>query len=77
LGKEMSLKEVEEKVIKLAHEFAQKYEKEILELNEYELIAYINSKLDYESWKYFNFYQPKLLALFIKTVKEDLESQNK
>lgn len=73
----MSLKEVEEKVIKLAHEFAQKYEKEILELNEYELIAYINSKLDYESWKYFNFYQPKLLALFIKTVKEDLESQNK
>jgi len=73
----MSVKEIEQQIIKLAHEFSKKYGQEILELNEYELTAYINSKLDYESWKYFNFYQPKLLALFIKTVKEDLESQNK
>ncbi|ARQ96598.1 hypothetical protein [Sulfolobus islandicus rod-shaped phage 6] len=73
----MSVKEIEQKIIELAHEFSKKYGQEILELNEYELIVYINSKLDYESWKYFNFYQQKLLALFIKTVKEDLESQNK
>jgi len=73
----MSQKEVEQKIIELAHEFSKKYGQEILELSEDELITYINSKLDYESWKYFNFYQPKLLALFIKTVKEDLESQNK
>ena len=68
----MSEQEIEQQIIKLAHEFAQKYGEEILELNEYELIAYINSKLDYESWKIFNVYSPKLLRLFIKTVKEDL-----
>jgi len=69
----MSVKEVEQQIIELAHEFSKKYGKEILELSEEELMTYINSKLDYESWKYFNFYQPKLLRLFIKTVKEDLE----
>jgi len=69
----MSVKEVEQQIIELAHEFSKKYGKEIFELSENELIAYINAKLDYESWKYFNFYQPKLLRLFIKTVKEDLE----
>jgi len=68
----MSIKEEEERIIELAHEFSKKYGKEVLELSENELIAYINSKLDYESWKYFNFYQSKLLRLFIKIVKEDL-----
>ena len=68
----MSVKEIEQQIIKLAHEFAQKYGSEVLELTEDELIVYINSKLDYDSWKYFNFYQPKLLRLFVKTIKEDL-----
>ncbi|ARQ96382.1 hypothetical protein CCL41_gp34 [Sulfolobus islandicus rod-shaped virus 9] len=44
----MSVKEIEQQIIKLAHEFSKKYGQEILELNEYELTAYINSKLDYE-----------------------------
>ena len=69
----MGENEVEQQIIEIAHEFSKKYGKEILELSEEELMTYINSKLDYESWKYFNFYQPKLLRLFIKTVKEDLE----
>jgi len=68
----MSEQEIEQQIVQIAHEWSQKYGKEILELNENELIAYINSKLDYESWKFFNFYQPKLLRLFIKTIKEDL-----
>ena len=70
--KSMSEQEIEQQIVQIAHEWSQKYGKEILELNENELIAYINSKLDYESWKFFNFYQPKLLRLFIKTIKEDL-----
>ena len=68
----MSEQEIEQQIVQIAHEWSQKYGKEILELNENELIAYINSKLDYESWKFFNFYEYKLFELFIKTVKEDL-----
>jgi len=73
----MSLKEVEQKIIELAHEFSKKYGQEILELSEDELISYLASNFDYESWKIFAFYKYQMLVLFLKTVKEDLESQNK
>jgi hypothetical protein len=68
----MILSEEEERIIELAYEFSKKYGKEILGLSEDELIKYITSKLDYESWKFFNFYGYKLFELFIKTIKEDL-----
>ena len=68
----MILSEEEEKIIELAHEFSKKYGKEISGLSEDELIKYITSKLDYESWKIFVFYNYQLFELFIKTVKEDL-----
>ena len=68
----MILSEEEERIIELAHEFSKKYGKEILGLSDDELIKYITSQLDYESWKIFAFYKYQLLRLFIKTVKEDL-----
>jgi len=39
----MSVEKVEQKIIEIAHEFAQKYGKEILELSEDELISYLTS----------------------------------
>jgi len=68
----MSMQEGEERIIELAHEFAKLHKEKISGLSEDELIKYITSKLDYESWKFFNFYGYKLFELFIKTVKEDL-----
>jgi len=73
----MSIEKEEERVIKSAHEFARKFKDEILGLSEKELMAYISSKLDYESWKLFVFYNYPMFALFVKTVKEDLESLKK
>jgi urease gamma subunit len=37
----MTRREVEQKIIEIAHEFAKRYGEEVLELNDYELIAYI------------------------------------
>jgi len=68
----MSIKEVEEKVIQLAHIFSKRFGEEILELSENELIAYLTAEFDYESWKIFAFYKYQMLALFLKTAKEDL-----
>ena len=70
--KSMSEQKFEQQIIEEAHEFAKLHREKILGLSEDELIRYFNSQLDYESWKIFNVYSPKLLRLFIKTVKEDL-----
>ena len=70
--KSMSEQEIEQQIIEKAHEFAKLHKEKILGLSEDELIRYINSQLDYESWKIFNVYSQKLLVLFVKTIKEDL-----
>ena len=58
--------------IEIAHEFAQKYGKEILELSEDELISYLTSFFNYEEWLIFKHNEIEMLRLFLKTVKEDL-----
>ena len=68
----MSVKEIEQQIIKLAHEFAQKYGSEVLELTEDELIAYITPLLSLDELSVFRFYKSKMLYIFLKTVKEDL-----
>jgi len=69
----MSVKEVEQKIIEIAHEWSQKYGEEVLHLNEYELIAYITPQLTSEELDIFRHYKYQMLALFLKTVKEDLD----
>jgi len=68
----MSVEKVEQKIIEIAHEFAQKYGKEILELSEDELISYLTSFFNYEEWLIFKHNEIEMLRLFLKTVKEDL-----
>jgi len=70
--KEMTQKKVEEKIVQIAHEFSQKYGDEVLELNEYELIAYITPLLSLNELTTFRYYKTRMLYLFLKTVKEDL-----
>jgi len=73
----MSVKEVEEKIVQIAHEWSKKYGEEVLELTEDELIAYITPQLSLEQLDIFRHYKYQMLALFLKTVKEDLQSSNK
>jgi hypothetical protein len=73
----MSVKEVEEKIIQLAHEFASKYGEEVFEIRADELIAYIISQFNYEEYLIFKHNEINMLKLFVQTVKQDLESQNK
>jgi len=68
----MSQKEVEERIVQIAHEFTRRYGQEILELNEYELIAYITPLLPLDYLNIFRYYETYMLAIFRKTVKEDL-----
>jgi len=68
----MSIKEVEERIIKIAHEFSKKYGEEVLQLSENELIAYIIPHLSLEYLNIFRYYKYQMLALFLKIVKEDL-----
>jgi len=64
--------EVEQKIVELAHKFAVQYGEEILHLKVDELIMYLSSYFDYESWLIFKHNQYELLKLFVETVKEDL-----
>ena len=68
----MAKQEAERKVIELAHEFAQRYGEEVLQLNVDELITYLAGNFDYENWIIFKHNQYEMLKLFVKTVKEDL-----
>jgi hypothetical protein len=68
----MSVKEVEQKIIEIAHEFSRKYGSEVLELTENELMAYITPLLSLDELSVFRFYKSKMLYIFLKTVKEDL-----
>ena len=68
----MGRKEVEEKIIKLAHEWSKKYGEEVLQLDYNELIAYITPFFNYQEWLIFKHNEYQMLALFIKTVKQDL-----
>jgi len=68
----MSIEKVEQKIIEIAHLFSQKYGEEILELTDYELIAYITPLLSLDDLTTFRYYKTKMLYLFLKTVKEDL-----
>jgi len=73
----MSKQEVEEKIIKLAHEFSAKYGEDVLHLKVDELIMYLSSYFDYESWLIFKHNQYEMIKLFVETVKQDLNSLNK
>jgi hypothetical protein len=73
----MSIEKVEQKIIELAHEFVNRFGKEVLELSYDELIAYIAPYFDYENWLIFKHNEYQMMVLFVKTVKQDLESQNK
>ncbi|ARQ96442.1 hypothetical protein CCL42_gp36 [Sulfolobus islandicus rod-shaped virus 8] len=68
----MSLNEVKQKVIQIAHEFVQKYGEEALQLSYDELISYLTSFFNYEEWLIFKHNEIEMLRLFLKTVKEDL-----
>ena len=68
----MSLKEVEQKITQIAHEFAKKYREEILELSYDELIAYIAPFFNYQEWLIFKHNEIEMLKLFVQTIKEDL-----
>jgi hypothetical protein len=71
----MTRQEVEQKIIEIAHEFAKRYGEEVLELNDYELIAYITPLLPLEYLNIFRYYETYMLAIFRKTVKEDLKTR--
>ncbi len=73
----MGKHKVEQKIVQIAHEFVQKFGEDVLQLTPDELIAYLTSYFDYESWLIFKHNEYELLKLFIQTIKEDLESQNK
>jgi hypothetical protein len=68
----MSLNEVKQKIVQLAHEFTQKYGEEVFEIHADELIAYISSEFDYENWLIFKHNEIEMLKLFVQTIKEDL-----
>ena len=68
----MGRKEVEEKIIQLAHIFSEKFGEEVLQLREDELIAYITPQLSLNDLDIFRHYKYQMLYLFLKTVKEDL-----
>jgi len=73
----MSIEKVEQKIIQIAHDFSKRYGEEVLELEEYKLVAYIMSFLTLDEINVFRYYKTRMLYLFLKTVKEDLESSNK
>jgi len=68
----MGRKEVEEKIVQIAHEWSQKYGEEVLQLSYDELISYLTSFFNYEEWLIFKHNEIEMLRLFLKTVKEDL-----
>jgi len=73
----MSIEKVEQKIIQIAHDFSKRYGEEVLELEEYKLVAYIMPFLTLDEINVFRYYKTRMLYLFLKTVKEDLESSNK
>ena len=72
----MGRKEVEEKIIKIAHEWSKKYGEEVFKLRVDELIMYLSSYFNYEEWIIFKHNQYEMLRLFVQTVKQDLQSLN-
>jgi len=73
----MSLSEVKQKIVQIAHEFSAKYGEEVFQIRADELIAYISSQFNYEEWLIFKHNEYELLKLFVEIVKQDLQSQNK
>ena len=68
----MSRQEVEEKIIKLAHEFSAKYGEDVLQLRIDEFIAYITPQLSLDEIDIFRHNQYEMIKLFVETVKKDL-----
>ena len=69
-------KELTNEIKQLAEQCVRKYGEDCVEMNDLELIAYLNSLLPLHDLDLFRRYQPEMLAVFRKTAKESLNQLN-
>jgi len=71
------MKQVEEKIVQLAHEFVKKYGEDALKIKQDDRVKYIIPNLNRYEQEIFKHNQFKLLVLFHKTIVTDLRKSKK